>query len=147
MMTNKPPQKKASVKAMDYLARRDHSEKELREKLSQFYTEQEVDEAMEYVISHGWLLPPDEMAQKAAEALNRKSKSHFYILNFLRKKGLPPVDRDDDKEHEKALHVLELKAKDLSDYNHLHSLLKNRGFDTDTIRKVIDEVRTNTPSV
>ena len=144
MMTtpkSKGKQRSASLKAMDYLARRDHSEKELREKLAQHYEPEEIDHALAYVINHGWLLPPHELSEKVSESLNRKKKSHFFIINYLRKKGLPPVKKNEDTEQEKALAVLELKAKDISDYTYLHSLLKNRGFDTDTIRKVINEIR------
>lgn len=126
---------------MDYLARRDHSEKELREKLSRTYEAEEVEHAIEYVHSNGWMMPPHELSLKVTESLNRKKKSYFFIINYLRQKGLPTVEMNADIEFEKALSILELKAKDLSDYKHLHSLLKNRGFDTDIIRKVINEIR------
>lgn len=133
--------KSASLKAMDYLARRDHSEKELREKLSQTYEAEEIEQALEYVISNNSMLPPDELSLKVSESLDRKKKSYFYIINFLRSKGLPTVAKNEENEQKKAQYVLELKAKDLSDTVLLHSLLKNRGFDTDTIRKVINEIR------
>lgn len=126
---------------MDFLARRDHSEKELREKLMQRFEEAEVEKAIGEVRDRGWLLPPEELAAKVAESLHRKNKSYYYILHFLRKKGLPSVDRDSEREQEKALSILTSKAKDLGDRNHLLSLLKNRGFDTDTSRKALDEIQ------
>ncbi|MCB0378571.1 MAG: RecX family transcriptional regulator [Bdellovibrionales bacterium] len=126
---------------MDYLARRDHSEKELREKLGERFPIEQVEEALEKIKERGWLIPPEELSEKVALSLHRKHKSHFYILNFLRKKGLPPVEKSEDLELEKAQHILQSKVKKEGDLQHLRSLLLNRGFDTDTIRKVIHEVR------
>lgn len=145
-MISKTP-KTAWVKAMDYLARRDHSEKELIEKLSKHFPEDEILAVLDEMKQRGWLLPPGELAEKVTQSLNRKNKGYLYIQNFLRNKGLPETPRDPDVEHEKALALLESKDKDPADSKKLISLLKNRGFDTETISRVIHEIRRNTPSL
>ena len=132
---------------MDYLARRDHSEKELIEKLLKFYPIDEIEKTLKEVKERGWLLPPEELSQKVAESLGRKSKGHLYINNYLRQKGLPPVEFCPEQEFEKARQLIESKLKDPSDIQRLSSLLKNRGFDTQTISRMIHEIRRNSQSL
>ena len=139
-------QKTAWVKAMDYLARRDHSEKELIEKLSTRYPEEEILAALSEMKERGWLLPPKELAEKVTNQFHAKNKGHLYIQHFLRKKGLPGTQKDPEMEFDKALSIIQTKAKDPKDIKRLASLLKNRGFDTETISRVINEIRRNTSS-
>lgn len=146
-MMIKDADKTAWVKAMDYLARRDHSEKELIEKLSKRYTQEEIEEVLTEMKDRGWLAPPEELAAKATLQMHKKNKGYLYIQHFLRKKGLPQTPRDSEIEYEKALSVIQAKSKDPKDLKRLASLLKNRGFDTETISRVINEVRRNTPSI
>ena len=145
MMTNRPQTKTAWVKAMDYLARRDHSEKELVEKLAAHYPMDQVKDTITKVKERGWLLPPNELSQKVTENLNRKYKGYLYIQHFLRRKGLPGTAKNPEIEFEKANYLVQNKVKDLSDTKRLVSLLKNRGFDTETIGRIIHEIRRNTP--
>lgn len=135
------------VKTMDYLARRDHSEKELIQKLSKHYEMDEIEQTLEEVKKRGWLLPEDELSEKVTEQLHRKNKGHLYILHFLRKKGLPEVPKDIDREIDKARALMTSKRIDSTDIKRLTSLLKNRGFDTETIGRVIHEVRRSSPSI
>ena len=128
------------VKAMDYLARRDHSEKELMEKLKNHYPMEEIKSTLLEMKSRGWILPPEELSKKVCENLHKKNKSHFFILNFLKEKGLPPVQRQANMERKKALTLVKNKVKDPSNRKQLISLLKNRNFDTNTIREVLNEV-------
>lgn len=132
---------------MDLLARRDHSEKELRDKLARHFEPEEIDQTITEVKERGWLLPPEELAAKATESLHRKNKGHLYILQFLRTRGLPEVPKDPDRELEKALDIIKQKAKDPTDIKRTSSLLKNRGFDTETISRTIHEIRRSTPSL
>lgn len=141
------PQKTVWVKAMDYLAVRDHSEKELMEKLQKRYELEEILTTLEEMKQRGWILPPEELAEKVTHSLNRKNKGFLYIQAFLKQKGLPNTPKDLDLELEKAHNIITSKAKDLSDHKRLASLLKNRGFDTETISRVIHEIRRNTPSL
>ena len=141
--SNKRPPLTARNKAMDFLARRDHSEKELRKKLLKTFEPDKVDEALDYVKDRGWLLPPDELSEKATESLHRKKKGHLYIQNFLREKGLPLQPKDLDRELEKARELIQEKASDPGDVKRVSALLKNRGFDTETIARIIHEIRTS----
>ncbi len=145
-MIKKTP-KTAWVKAMDYLARRDHSEKELIEKLSRFFEHEEIEAALTEMKQRGWLLPPEELAAKVTENLHSKNKGYLYIQNFLRKKGLPSTDRDPHREIDKARALIETKSKDSQDRKKTVSLLKNRGFDTETISRVLNEIHRNSPSL
>lgn len=136
-------QKDASTKAMDYLAIRDHSKSELKNKLSRCgYEAEEIENALNYVEERGWLLPPEELAAKVALQLHRKKKSHFYILQYLKQKQLPAVDKDPDLELEKATDLVTSRFPTLSnvsyeDKKQIARLLKNRGFDGETISRVL----------
>ncbi len=129
---------------MDYLAFRDHSEKELRSKLARDYSQEDIDAAISYVISHGWLKPPEELAEKVAGQLDRKLKSHLYISQYLRQKGLPDVPKDAENEKEKAGTLLmgKFSPEELGDFESKQRAgrwLASRGFDSSTIRRVLYE--------
>ena len=146
-MTTDKPSKTPWVKAMDFLSRRDHSEMELREKLGRTYTQEEIDETIKEVTERGWLLPPEELAAKVTLHLHSKKKGFLYIQQFLQRKGLPNTSREPETEYQKALSLIESKIHDPSDSKRLVSLLKNRGFDTETIARVINEIRRSTQSL
>lgn len=146
-MTRKQNPKTAWVKAMDFLARRDHSEKELIEKLGRHFSQEEIEPVLEEMKQRGWLIDPHELAAKVTQSLHRKNKGFLYIQHFLRQKGLPATEKEPEVEMEKARDLIASKAKDLTDFARLASLLKNRGFDTETISRTIHEIRTNTPSL
>jgi SOS response regulatory protein OraA/RecX len=135
----------AVKKAMDYLASRDHSKSEIESKLKRLKLPKDaIDHALDYVESGGWLLPPEAMAQKVADVLHRKKKSHFYIQNYLKSKKLPSVARDNEIELEKARSLVEGRFSRLSkrsqiDNKKIAQFLKYRGFDPQTIRQVLKE--------
>ncbi len=135
----------AIQKTMDYLAQRDHSSSELRAKLARFeFSPEDIEAALGHVESKGWLLTPQALAQKVAEELHHKKKSHEYILQYLQQKELPPVPRDAELEREKALATLGKRFSPLSkhsdvDKKKIISFLHNRGFDEETIQRVINE--------
>lgn len=132
-------------KAMDYLGARDHSRRELKKKLQRFeVSPEDIEAALDHVEESGWLLSPEKLAVKVAEQLHRKKKSYFYILGYLREKGLPTVPRVAEIEQEKAQKLLESRFSDLSKLSHSDKkkriqYLKNRGFDRETIAKVIND--------
>lgn len=103
----------ASNKMVEYLAQRDHTEKELRTKLSKFYSAAEIDEAIQIAKSKKWIPETAEelkqFAEKIANILRRKGKGIRYINNYLKKVGLPNVAVDSDQESEKADELLTLK--------------------------------------
>lgn len=80
------PRKSAYNKMMDYLARRGFSEFELRQKLLQDYPEDDVNDAVARAREAGWILPPEEMAERVALELGRKRKGHRFINQFLKSK-------------------------------------------------------------
>lgn len=138
------------VKVMDLLACRDHSEKELMEKLKDHYPLKDIQQTIVEMRTRGWILPPLELSRKIYENLNRKNKSHLFIRHFLEKKGLPPVPKDEDLELQKARAVLTRNSRKMGVRNkeqmkgkQVVSLLKNRGFDTETIGKVFHEALGN----
>jgi len=58
-----------------FIANRDHSEKELKTKLSQRYEPSLVQDLIQYARTNGWMPDPEEMAARAIEkmVLNRSS--------------------------------------------------------------------------
>ncbi len=143
----------AIQKAMDYLAMRDHSRSELRMKLSKHdFLPDDVEAAINHAESSGWILPPLAMAEKVAAHLHRKKKSHNSILKYLQQKQLPPVPRDSDVELQKALSLLEGRFSPLSkpstlDKKQIMVFLRNRGFDHETIQRVINEASGHSQSI
>jgi regulatory protein len=139
----------AKKKAMDLLARRDHSEKELRKKLRDKFSDEEdrdsaIDEAIDFAKDNNWIGDPAVLAGRLADMLHRRNKGIHYINNYLKEKGLPSVSADRDLELEKALAIVKNKYDDDHDFTReekarVGRLLASRGFDSETVRKVIYE--------
>jgi Uncharacterized protein conserved in bacteria len=139
----------AKRKVMDLLARRDHSEKELRTKLKEKFDDADdgmdaVEEAIAFARDNNWLGDPTTLAYKMADMLHRRNKGIVYINQYLRQKGLPDVDADKDLELEKALSIVKNKYDEdykfsREDKARVGRMLASRGFDSETVRKVIYE--------
>lgn len=142
----------AARKVLDLIAKRDHSETELRQKLRKTFSREEnreelgdlVEEAIDFAKDSGFIGNPEELAERMADTLHRRHKGIHYINNYLREKGLPPVSADRELELEKALHVV--KNKYAEDYEFSREekaragrFLASRGFDSETVRKVLYE--------
>lgn len=144
-----PYRKPCQHRMMDFLAKRNYSEKELRQKLTRSYyqyTEDEINEAIQYAKDHNYLLPPEELSRRIALQLHQKNKGFLYINNYLREKGLPPVNKDSDLEIRKALDIIgrrfsleESNSISFDEKQKIQRQLYNRGFDLETIKKVIHE--------
>jgi regulatory protein len=133
--------KSARHKIMDLLARRNHSELELRQKLSRDYADEDIADALAFARENKWMTPPEELSTRVAEELGRKRKGHRYINQFLKAKGLPPVEKDVASELRLAREIATTKMGKPGPYDYeeqkkIHRLLANRGFDDDTIRRV-----------
>lgn len=133
-------------KIIYYLSRRDHSEKELVQKMRRKYSVEEIQQALAKAKAKNWITPPDRLSQKMAESLHRKLKGHMLILKTLKEKGLPPIVRDLQLEVEKAADYLQkylrIKAKRVTaDIQKLQRALLQRGFDSETIRKVMNDYK------
>ncbi|MEZ0391679.1 MAG: regulatory protein RecX [Pseudobdellovibrionaceae bacterium] len=142
------PQASARNKMMDFLARRDHSEKELRKKLKSRFTPEEIEKAIQYGKENGWLpnSPEDTQAlsEKTASELRRKGKGTHYINHYLKEKGLPQVAPDFTEELDKARELVKNKFSDVNkmdrkDKAKVGRFLASRGFPMEIVRKVIYE--------
>lgn len=140
---------KAKRKVMDLVAMRDHSEKELRKKLREKFSDEDdlddvVEEAINYAKDNNWLGDPTDLAYRMADMLHRRRKGIHYINNYLREKGLPAVESDRDVELEKALSIVKNKYDEDFEFSReekarVARMLASRGFDSETVRKVIYE--------
>ena len=128
---------------MYLLAKRDYSEKELRERLERNdkYLQETVEQVIEDAWKNNWLLPPEELAQRVARRLHEKLKGHMYISHYLRQKGLPEVDFDEELEAEKAAEIIARKynnqTEDFKDQVKIKRFLASRGFFGSTIQQVL----------
>nr|BFD58330.1 hypothetical protein CKG001_04370 [Bdellovibrio sp. CKG001]BFD61759.1 hypothetical protein BdHM001_04400 [Bdellovibrio sp. HM001]BFD65583.1 hypothetical protein HAGR004_06050 [Bdellovibrio sp. HAGR004] len=134
---------------MDMIARRDHSEKELRTKLREKFSDEDdvgdiIDEAIEFAKDNRWLGDPLDLAHRLADMLHRRNKGIYYINNYLKEKGLPTIETDRALELEKALAIVKNKYDEDHSFSReekarVGRLLASRGFDSETVRKVIYE--------
>ncbi len=139
---------KAYDKMAYYLGARDHSLKELHLKLSKNFSQAIVNSTLEKAINQGLITSPKELAKKTAQMLHGKNKGYYYIKNYLKKKGLPEVPKEEDIEIDKACAILDnhFREGDPLSYEQKQKgmrLLNNRGFDGETIKKVIYEIFRN----
>lgn len=139
----------AKRKTMDLIARRDHSEKELRKKLCEKFADEQdglkaIEEAITYAKENNWLGDPLTLAHRFGDMLHRRNKGIYYINNYLKGKGLPALEMDRALELEKAWRIVKNKYEE--DYKfsreekvRVGRLLASRGFDSETVRKVLYE--------
>ncbi|MCB0370047.1 MAG: regulatory protein RecX [Bdellovibrionales bacterium] len=133
---------------MTLLTKRDHSEKELKQKLSRakkwdspkerLYSDKEIAEVIAWAKEYQWIKEGAYLSERWAETLNRKKKGIYYINSYLNQKGLPEIKKDQEIEIEKALGLLKLKSRSqeltLDVKSKLTRFLKSRGFDNETIQ-------------
>lgn len=129
-------------KIMDHLARRDHSEKELRKKLREKFEDHEaIEKAIEFVKEKKWLGDPQKLAEQMSNMLHRRNKGSRYIQNYLKEKGLPDVSVNEDLELQKAKELISKKFKSndrsKSTLMKMSRFLQSRGFNGNIISKVI----------
>lgn len=144
MSTNEVHTKSAWPALLRLLTRRDYSQLEIRNKLRIRYSKEAIEDALRRAEQYGYLKDPATLAQNLVESLHRKGKSAIYIRHQLQKRGLPQVSRDEEREFEKALDHLRSRfdineLKNLSEKQKAFRMLKQRGFDSATIRKVLNE--------
>ncbi len=135
-------------KIADYLARRDHSVKEIKEKLAQkkIYEPEKINEAVQKAIDQKWFLPDDELSAKVARSLTLKNKSYFFIINYLEDKGLPTVEFSEEIEIQSIQNYLIKKFKayqnlDFEDKQKAMRLLSSRGFQRETCYKALGSMK------
>lgn len=142
--------RRAKEKALWLISYRDHSEGELRQKLSKDYGEEAVDKAVERLMELG-LINDESFAKKYAESLSHKHLSQRQIQQKLRLKG---IDKElssetvedlnlDEKEEIRALIEKKYirKLSDEADLRRTVAALQRRGFGYSDIKAVINEFR------
>lgn len=142
--------RRAKEKALWLISYRDHSEGELRQKLSKDFGEEAVDKALKRLMELG-LINDENFAKKYAESLSHKHLSQRQIQQKLRLKG---IDKElscetvedlnlDEKEEIRALIEKKYirKLSDEGDLRRTVAALQRRGFGYSDIKAVINEFR------
>jgi len=132
---------------MKLLSQRDHSEKELIQKLKKKFKDYPEDnqKALEYAKNHHWLKEPEELAQQVSVILSRRKKGTQYIQQYLKQKGLPTVKIDSETQLQNAIDLLEGRFKHLSNPKAMDNkekakrarFLSSRGFLPEIIWKAL----------
>lgn len=144
---NFPPKTElqAKEKVIELLAMRDHSRRELAQKLlKKKFSADLIESALIWAEERNLLRPAEELSAIMARHLSAKNKGLHYINNYLRTKGLPPVKADSDDEIEKARKIAQQYLKknatlDRETRAKIGRRLLARGFDAATVRKVLNE--------
>ncbi len=144
MKSTRKPTKTALTKVMDYLAKRDHSIRELVQKMKTRFATEEIRDAIEYAIRHGWIPEPDALAKKVAAQLKQKNRGILYVNKYLHKKGLPKVIVEKESELESARVLAERKIRSGPPYTFeqkkvIYRFLANKGFTDDVCKTVMNE--------
>ena len=141
-------------KIMEYIAQRDHSEKELKSKLRRLknfqdrksprYTIEEIERGIEWAYVNKWIKPSDQLSEAVAHTLHKKKKGIRYINAYLAQKGLPSQKLDEELELDKAIKLIRRKLIDKTvDSNlklKLTRFLISRGFPANIISKALKGV-------
>jgi regulatory protein len=151
-------------RVMDLIAKRDHSEKELRQKLSRvkkwdnkkerLYTDEEIASVISWARDNRWLQEGSYLSERWADTLNKRKKGIKYINAYLNQKGLPAVSKNQEVEVDKALNLLRKKIqnkafqKAIEDAGKMNQEIRlkltrfliSRGFDQETIRSAFKQL-------
>lgn len=135
--------------AMYVLARRDHSELEIRRKMTDRFEADVIDLIVGELKDRGWLpnsLEQEQnLATRFASTLHRRNKSQWWINQKLKSIGLPSVDLQEDLELEKALQLAARKLRGNQVTREtvpvVARTLKSRGYSSNIIQKVITELK------
>lgn len=127
---------------MRRLSERDHSKKELTDKLKRWYTPEAIQEAIAKIESYGYFKPETEMTKLWTQSLHRKGRGYFRIRHEMKKRGLPPPEMDYEEEMQACRKAFtkkfgETRLTSKEERFKAIRYLTSRGFDSDTIRKVI----------
>ena len=128
------------------LAIRDHSAKELKEKLSRKYSPAATLQALAWAEQHELIKASDLLSQQLSQQLGRQLKSHRQIGAQLIKKGLPGQKENRETELEKIRKLLSRKIKVSGKISYeekvkAYRYLKYRGFSDALIRVALNDVQ------
>ena len=146
-MNNTGQEKAGHLKALQrlilLLSRRDHSLWELRQKLQKHFSCPEVEKALKMAQKEHWLRDEKEISLKWAEQMHADLKSHLYIEGQLRKRKLPLVEKESQREFEKAYSLIRKRKESWLSSKNLRPIalfLNHRGFDSETIEKILHTI-------
>lgn len=139
-------------KILDMVARRDHSPLEVRRKLAKSFTPDEVEAAIAWAIENRWLPDSEETLKAYSEkwrpGLDRRKKGIRWMNQKLGQLGLPKIEADAETEVEKARALVQRRLgdrfPDRAERAKLQRFLMSRGFEGETIRRVLAELKTPT---
>ena len=138
----------AKKKIMDIVARRDHSVKELHQKLSLLFEVEVIEQALAWARQQNWMAAPDSLKVKLAVQLARRGQGIDKINQKLDQMGLTLVQADQEQELAKAKKLATNKWS-IEDFQNLeeHDALKlkakvirflsARGFTLDIVSKIL----------
>ena len=140
----------AKKKLMDLLAIREHSDLELREKLTPFCNPETVAHAVSWANQQSWRTSPEKLKNQLADKLSRQGKGIKNINQKLNIMGLEPVKSEFEVEYKKAKKLVLSKwaSADFNDKGHheAHELktkimryLVARGFELSVINSILKE--------
>ena len=141
------PKKTALMTAVDLLARQEHSEKKLREKLlRKGYADDEVQQAIGRLVEKHYLNDADACARQFEFLYHESRSSVRQICVKLMQRGFGsslvkdciPADTF-AREKAAALRVLALKFKPAADRQKMMANLYSKGFDSSAIRAAVEE--------
>lgn len=99
----------AKKKLMDLVARRDHSLKELRQKLSQHCDRETVEKTLQWAEEQNWLAPPQKLQTQVSEQLARRGQGIRRINQKLKSLGLESIKSTLDEELARAQQLVRNK--------------------------------------
>lgn len=125
-----------------YISNRDHSEKELKTKLSQKYEPALVQDLIQFAFDSNWMPDPQDLANRTAQRLKEKGKGKNYIRQYLLEKGLPAVEHESEDERTRARELAEQRFGDLSEKSYsekqkIAQFLMRRGFEPSICTSIV----------
>lgn len=96
---------------MDLQARRDHSLKEIRDKLKRRTDPDTLKQALDWAEEQKWLPSEAKMQEQVAKIMSGRKKGQNALNLKLKQMGLKPVRLNADEELEIALRALESRFK------------------------------------
>lgn len=138
----------AKKKLMDFVAKRDHTEKELRTKLLLRCDPEIVEQTLIWAKEQNWLSAPEKLKTQFAEQLSRRGKGVRKINQKLKELGLDSVKIDKEDELAKARKlvlgkwsVADFKGLDYKESQKLKAkimrYLVTRGYESDVVSTIL----------
>lgn len=145
----------AQKKTMNLLSRRNYSPYELSEKLKVRFSDDIVEQTLQWAHDQKWFPSETEIVERTTELLLQRRKGSQYIAQHLKQRGLEPQKISFERECEVARDLAESKWKNLSQKidsdqepdkklktkvkEKLYRFLLQRGFPLEVVRKVVHE--------